>query len=135
MPFIHALVVRFRDLDLFGHVNNAVYLTYLEEARIAFMTYTGVRKWEDRSRSTIIAHIDIDYRAPAKLGDSLRLELAVSRIGSRSFTLHYEVIHAVSGTRMAEANSVQVCYDFEANQVIALPGDWLRPLKMHQIVS
>ena len=135
MIFEHTLAVRFRDLDLFGHVNNAVYLTYLEEARIAFMTHTGIRNWQDRSRSTVVAHIDIDYRAPAKLGDTLRLHLAVSRIGNRSFTLRYDVTHAETGTRIAEASSVQVCYDFEADQVITLPKAWLEPLKMHQTHS
>jgi len=135
MPFTHTLAVRFRDLDLFGHVNNAVYLTYLEEARIAFMTHTGIRNWQDRSRSTIVAHIDIDYRAPAKLGDTLELVLTVSRIGNRSFSLHYEVTQIDTRTRIAEANSVQVCYDFEADHVIALPEAWLASLKFHQAIS
>lgn len=131
MIFEHTLTVRFRDLDLFGHVNNAVYLTYLEEARIAFMTHTGIRNWQDRTRSTIVAHIDIDYRAPAKLGDTLRLQLSVSRIGNRSFTLRYDVAHAETGTRIAEAGSVQVCYNFEADHVIALPAEWVEPLKLY----
>ena len=135
MPFIHTLAVRFRDLDLFGHVNNAVYLTYLEEARIAFMTHTGVRNWQDQSRSTIVGHIDIDYRASAKLGDTLQLALSVSRIGNRSFTLHYDVTQAETGNLIAEANSVQVCYDFAADQVIALPEAWRGPLQAYATIS
>jgi len=60
--FVHREIVRFRDLDSMGHVNNAVFLTYLEEARIAFLFGRGAT-----TDSLIVARVEIDYRSPVRL--------------------------------------------------------------------
>ena len=114
--------VRFRDLDAYNHVNNAVYLTYLEDARIAWLSAARVRQLMSPKFSTILAHIDIDYRAPAKLAEVLTIEIRLSRMGNSSFDFAYRIVRG--DALIVVANSTQVCFDFEHNRVSRVPADW-----------
>lgn len=98
--FVHTLQVRFRDLDAYNHVNNAVYLTYFEEARIAFITAIGMRGLFSPERSTVIAHAEIDYRAPAQLGD--RLDIAVRTGGDPQHLIRVALPHHAPDRRRAD---------------------------------
>ena len=85
--FEHEIEVRFRDCDALGHVNNAVYLTYLEQARFAhWQRLTGV---SGIPRSFILARVECDYRAQATAGERLVVRLHVAAVGNSSFTFEY----------------------------------------------
>ena len=111
--------VRFRDCDAMGHVNNAVYLTYLEIARFAYWKAADIGRLEG-DISYIIARVEIDFRASANAGDVLDVALAVRAIGRSSFTMEYE-IRDEAGRLVSTARSVQVAYDYGANQSVAVP--------------
>jgi acyl-CoA thioester hydrolase len=117
--FRHRLPVRFRDCDAMGHVNHAVYLTYFEQARLTF--------WRERTGTAsphtrvIIARAECDYRAPAHFGDELEVRVGIAAIGRSSFTLIYEIAHAVSGQLIANGKTVMVSYDYTAGASIPLP--------------
>jgi acyl-CoA thioester hydrolase len=115
-------------MDAFGHVNNAVYLTYLEEARVAFMQANNMRSLNRPERSTILAHAEIDYRAPAHLGDVLNIDLVVSKVGNSSYEFTYVVSREGDGALVAQAKSVQVCYNFTLSRVIRVPAEWREAL-------
>src|SRR5687768_10109022 len=67
---VHVQEVAFRDLDAFGHVNNAVYLTYLENARVTYMREVlGVDSLS--ALLVIVASVKIDFRSRASLGEQL----------------------------------------------------------------
>ncbi|BCX03723.1 MAG: thioesterase [Candidatus Roseilinea sp.] len=122
--FVHTLQVRFRDLDAYNHVNNAVYLTYFEEARIAFITAIGMRSLFSRERSTVIAHAEIDYRAPAQLGDQLDIEVSTGEIRNTSYELCYRITRRSDGALIATGKTVQVCFNFALNAPTRLPEAW-----------
>jgi acyl-CoA thioester hydrolase len=118
--FTHRLDVRFRDCDPMGHVNHAVYLTYLEQCRFRFWRHlTGTPPGQ--RAGIIIARAEMDYRSPALPGETLEVGLNVAEIGRSSFTLTYEIDEVASGRRIAEARTVLVTYDYEANTVIQIP--------------
>jgi len=117
----HRLVVRFRDCDAFGHVNNAVYLTYLEQAR--FMLWKeqfGLMAGRDREPGVIMARVEIDYRAQARYGDELEIRLALEAIGRSSFTYQYDVVDIASSRIVAQAKSVQVQFDYGENKPVVI---------------
>jgi len=115
----HRLSVRFRDCDAMGHVNHAVYFTYLEQCRLTFWREaTGTPSPHTR---VIIARAECDYRAPAYFGDELEVRLSVGAIGRASFALHYEVVHAASDRLIATAKTVMVSYDYAAGKTTPLP--------------
>src|SRR5204862_743006 len=87
--FTHRLEVRFRDCDPMGHVNNAVYLTYLESARFAWWR-SAFGPLGLKEHGFILARIEIDYRKPAVPGDRLLIRLRVDGVGRSSFGVGYE---------------------------------------------
>jgi acyl-CoA thioester hydrolase len=119
--FEHELEVRFRDCDGLGHVNNAVYLTYLEQARFAFwQRLTGVG---GIPRSFIVARVECDYRVQATAGERLLVRLRVSAVGRSSFTFEYEIVNGRTREVVATARTVQVMYDYTAGASVPIPDD------------
>jgi acyl-CoA thioester hydrolase len=115
----HRLAVRFRDCDAMGHVNHAVYFTYLEQCRLTFWReLTGAPSPHTR---VIIARAECDYRAPAHFGDELDVALRVGAIGASSFTLTYEITNATSEKVIAAGATVMVSYDYQAGKSTPLP--------------
>jgi acyl-CoA thioester hydrolase len=124
-PFVHRERVRFRDLDAFGHVNNAVYLTYLEEARNALLRHLGLARGVAEI-TMILARVEIDFRAQVDAGEELTIGVRPVRLGTKSFELEYELR---AGERVvAEARTVLVGYDYDARVSIEIPDEWRRSL-------
>jgi acyl-CoA thioester hydrolase len=123
--FVHTEQVRFRDLDPMGHVNNAVFLTYIEQARVDFFARAGAAsRLEDMNM--ILARVEIDFKAPVRLGQEVEISVRASRFGTKSFDLDYEL--RVDEELVAEAKSVQVAYDYDRHEPVALPPDWREKL-------
>jgi acyl-CoA thioester hydrolase len=121
VSFVHRENVRFRDLDAMGHVNNAVFATYVEQARIAFLSPHGAK-----IENMILARLEIDFRSPAELGETIEITVMPSRIGTKSFDLEY-VLRA--GDRVvAEAKTVLVAYDYERSRSVEIPERWKEQL-------
>jgi acyl-CoA thioester hydrolase len=124
------IVVRFRDCDPLGHVNNAVYLTYLEVARFAYWNdVAGGRTFGDISY--IMARAEIDYRASAKTGDILLVHLAVTGFGRTSFVFEYEIVDQDSQL-IATAKTVQVMYDYAQNQSVPILEDLKKQISEYE---
>jgi acyl-CoA thioester hydrolase len=119
--FVYREQVRFRDLDAMGHVNNAVFLTYIESARFAFLDRLGAASGVD-NMPIIVARIEIDFRAPVSLGDEIEIAVSATRFGDKSFDLEY--VLRVGGRVVAEAKSVLVGYDYGSGETIAIPDYW-----------
>ena len=119
--FVHVERVRFRDLDPMGHVNNAVFLTYLEQARVAFFSEMGAATGLEEM-NMIVARVEIDFRAPVRLGQEVEISVRASRFGTKSFDLDYELR---AGDRLvAEAKTVLVAYDYARARPVELPPEW-----------
>jgi len=113
--------VRFRDCDPMGHVNNAVYLTYLELARFAYWKAAEIERLAGEV-SYIIARVEIDFRSPAVTGEVLDVGIRVTGFGRTSFSMAYE-IRDEEGQLIATAKSVQVAYDYAAGKTVPLPDE------------
>ncbi len=121
--FSHRLEVRFRDCDPLGHANNAVYLTYLEQARLLFWQgLWGFGEPGSAVPGVIMARAEIDYRRPAHYGQTLEIRIALAAIGKTSFTYDYEIVDE-EGRAVASARTVQVMYDYAAAKPVPIPDD------------
>jgi acyl-CoA thioester hydrolase len=111
-PYVHRDRVRFRDCDVMGHVNNAVYSTYLEEARIGVLgSLIGF----------ILARVEIDFRSELRNGEDVEVRTRCSRIGTKSFDLEHVI--SADGRLVADARSVLVSYDYELGASIEVPAE------------
>ena len=94
-PYEFEIEVAFRDIDAMGHVNNAVFFTYFEEGRKAFLEEVlGIH--EPSEYPFILAHVHCDYVKPIRLGDSLCIHVWIGVVGSRKFSFKYKR----NGTRL-----------------------------------
>ncbi len=108
-----------------GHVNNAVYLTYLEQARFAHWRAVWGFNFEGLPAGTpgvILARAEIDYRIPARYGDTLEIRIGLERIGRTSFAYAYQVLDQ-EGRTVADARSVQVMYDYAVGRPAPLSDE------------
>ncbi len=112
--FEHQVSLRWRDVDALGHVNHAVFLTYLEEGRDAF--YIQVL---GRDPHYVVARAEIDWRAEVRYDDrQLRVRIAVERVGTTSLTTR-ETVLTPAGVTAAEAKVVTVLWDADARKPMA----------------
>jgi acyl-CoA thioester hydrolase len=118
--FVHREVVRFNDLDGMDHVNNAIYATYMESARLAYLESLGAGR--NPQKSLILARLEIDFRSPISFGEEVEIGVRVSRVGSKSFDLEHEV--RADGRLAAQGKSVLVAYDYTTNSSRELPPEW-----------
>ena len=124
----HEIRPRFRDTDAMGHLNNAIYITYLEVARQVY--------WERldhvadyRRVPFILAHVTIDFRSEALVAEVLEIGIRCEWIGTKSFAFRYEIRERDSRRLVVEATSIQVCYDYGSKQSIPMPVDLARKLE------
>ena len=123
--YVHEEPVRFRDIDAMGHVNNAVFLTYIESARSAFFWHLGIaRSLEDLT--LVVARVEIDFRAPVGFPEVVEVGVRAGRFGEKSFGLDHE-LH-VRGELVAEAKTVLVAYDYGKAETVTIPDTWREKL-------
>ncbi|MGC8782506.1 MAG: acyl-CoA thioesterase [Anaerolineae bacterium] len=121
--------IRWRDLDALGHVNNAVYLSYFELARLAYIQALLGEETTDDPRTHlpadfqfILAEVTCRYRSPATLRDRLIVAIWVSQVGHKSFVFEYRIRDDRSGRLVAEGCSTQVWYDYAVGQSRPVPA-------------
>ena len=130
LPFTvtHELHPRFRDTDAMGHINNAVYVTYLEVARQEY--WKRFTKTRDYGRVPfILASVSVDFRSEALVNEVLAIGIRCEWIGTKSFAFAYEIRERETARRVVEARSVQVCYDYGAKKSLAMPQELRRELE------
>ena len=113
--FTHRIVTRFRDMDTFNHINNAVFLSYFEDARISFF-----KRWDINltDRSLIVASIKIDYLQQVKHPSQLDVGQKVSRLGNTSFDI-FSILF-LDNNPICSATTTIVCYNFLTEKKIKL---------------
>lgn len=120
-PAYFPVQIRYADVDAMNHVNNAAYLTFLEVARTR-LWHERVRPAEDaRDFPFIVASASIQFKSPILLHDEVQVGVAVKRVGTRSFALDYEI--RVGDRVAAEAETVQVYYDYASGRSLPIPGE------------
>ena len=108
-PFHHTIKTRWRDLDAFRHVNNATFLSYIEDARILFF-----KRWEInlKEKSLIVASVKIDYINQLKHPSNIIIGQKVSRLGTKSYDIQSAVFEKESKLLICCSTITSVCYDF-----------------------
>jgi acyl-CoA thioester hydrolase len=122
----HRLDVRFSDCDALGHVNNARYLSYLEEARLALWRHQlklfegPIAANAPRGQGFILARAEVDFRAQARHGEWLEVRLTLHGFGRSSLTYEYDIVRLADDVVIAQAKTVQVWFDYDANRSVAM---------------
>ena len=111
--------VRFSDLDVMGHVNNSVYLSYFEMARVHYFAKILGLKWDWNRYGIILVRNEIDYIYPIILHQKPLIYINLESIGNKSFTLSYEI--KVDDNIVTKGKSVMVSFDSVQSKSIPIP--------------
>lgn len=114
--------IRFVDIDAYGIVHNATYLVYLEQARIHWWRQVVREAWDWTQIGVLVAHHDIDYVAPVRLGDALEVACSVGEVGDKSIEVKYAL--SCEGKPIARAKTVLVCFDHAKKVTTSVPQAW-----------
>ncbi len=117
--------VRFSDLDAMGHVNNAKYLSYLEEARISYFHEVVNFPEDSLAFGAVVANVNISYLAPIELGDEIFIYSRVKNISNKSIEIEniFERIRKGSSLIAAKAVTHLVAFDFSTKTTMPVPED------------
>ena len=130
--FVRAQEVEFRDIDGMGHVNNAVYLNYLESAKIDYFRHVlGISELAEMG---IVGDVRITYRSPAHLGETLSIGTRVARVGTKSMEFEFE-LRGPDERVVAEAASAHVAFDYGVRASVEIPADWRRRIEEFEAAS
>ncbi|MDB4900668.1 MAG: hypothetical protein JWN53_2476 [Gemmatimonadetes bacterium] len=114
-----SLQLRYNDYDARGHVNNAVYLSYFEIGRVeAWRSVLG-----DVEPRFIVAAAQITYRSPAIVGEPLAIEVTTTEVRNKAWVWRYRIVDERDDRLIAEGETTQVMYDYEARTTIPVPDD------------
>jgi acyl-CoA thioester hydrolase len=117
MMYTTDIQVRFRDLDPMKHVNNALYVTYLEQARVEF--YEEVVDVPLADIDTVLTYLEVAYERAIDSVGTVTVELEVSDLGTSSIPMEYEI--RFGDERYATAETVQVFFDPETKESRPIP--------------
>lgn len=125
--FRHEVEVRFRDIDAMGHAHHTLPLVYFEEARAAYWREVVGRPGLDEI-DYAIGEVALRYHGRIRYPARLVVELRVSRLGEKSFTMEYE-LRSAAGELLASGRTVQVMFDYEASRSKAIPPEVRRRIE------
>jgi len=122
--------IRFADIDMGGHVHNAAYLHYFESARIGFFIGELNKNWNWKKNGFIVKKNTIEYHIPIYITDTIKVDVACTHIGDKSFTLSYKVVDQNNSLK-TYGESVIVCFDYLQNKTNTIPTEVKKILKTH----
>lgn len=129
--------VRFKDLDMMGHVNNANYFSYVEYARLKYFDHViGENTDWHSQKGLIMAHFDIDFRQAISYDDKIYVHTRCSRLGTKSFDLSWKITKNINNLlteeTVAEGKAVIVCYDYVLKKAKEIPSNRRKLLEIFE---
>ncbi len=127
--------IRFSDIDAFDHVNNARYLTYFEEARIAYFREIVGWNYDWSKKGIILAKAVVDYIVPVRFNDDVSIYTRCSRLGSKSFDLQYKLVRTDGNHEilLSDASTVMVAFDYDEQKTIEIPAEWKDLIRVYEL--
>ena len=123
-----AIDATLRDTDGLGHVNNAVYLSWIETARTRYV-FERRRLTRIEQLDFVLASAHLDFRSPVYLHETVEIRCSPSRVGKSSWEMTFEGRVRDDGRVCLEARTVQVQYDYEERSSRPIPDDWRKILE------
>lgn len=124
--FYHPIEVRYADIDAQGHLNNAKFLTFFEQARIQYLRHLSLfaEGASFMDIGVILADIHVAFRAPVLWGMDVRVGVKTVHLGNKSMKVAQCLRNGPDGPILAEGEVVLVTYDYHSGATLPLPANW-----------
>jgi acyl-CoA thioester hydrolase len=129
--FYYPIEVRYGDLDPQGHVNNAKYLTYFEQTRVAYLIHLGLfnKGQSFLNVGIILAEARVTYLSPVGFSTPIRVGARTTRLGNKSIEMVYSLQDSTTSLELATGSAVLVTYDYHAQKTIPIPDRWRKTIR------
>lgn len=129
------LDIRWSDMDEMRHVNNAVYLTYFEQARVYYFHESC--RWDWNSIGAILANAHVDYLRPVVFPNPTYVYVRTARLGSKSFDVQYLITSVVNGVEelTTTGHTTMVMFDYKTNASVVMPDDLKQRLRDYEVLK
>jgi acyl-CoA thioester hydrolase len=126
--------VAFCDIDMLRHVNNVAYVRWAETIRCAYVADV-MEDLIDGRFGCILANQSWTYLAPIAYRSDVAIATRVSRIGTKSFDLVYEIRDETAGRLAARGTSALVAFDYHENASVRVPEIWRERIRAYERVA
>lgn len=116
--------IRFNDVDILGHVNNAVYQHYYDFARIQYFKKVLGDSINWANQTLVLASIKVDFFSPISIDDEILVETRVEMLGNKSIAMKQKLIDAKTREVRSSNRAVLVGYDAEKKITFEVPDEW-----------
>jgi acyl-CoA thioester hydrolase len=134
-----SIPLRYSDIDMLQHVNNARFLSFIEDARVDYLKKVG--SWDGRAETLgiILARVELDFKEPIFITDSILVCSRVSRIGNKSFDMEYLITKCDSEQRpnslAGYARAVLVAFDVPTGRSITIPAALAERIRAFEVTE
>ena len=137
VPFHHCLDLqqRFNDIDMFGHVNNAVYMQMFDLGKVHYFNAVMGGEIDWHKATVVVVNINATFFSPAYFGEPLAVLTAVSRISTHSFILEQRIVNPDNGDVKCTARTVMAGFDPSTATGIEIPANWVEALNKFESVA
>lgn len=133
IKFRHTLPIqlRFNDFDQFGHVNNTVYFTYYDLGKVEYFT-SVYPDFANRKEGMVVVNLEANFLAPILASDSVAVQTAVIKIGTKSMTLVQQVIDTKTNEVKCICKSILVAFDLRKGESKEIPEEWKEAIEAYE---
>ncbi len=133
-PFRHALDVqlRFNDIDMLGHVNNSVYLQFLDLGKLTYFQTTLGPNCMKANPQVVVVNINCNFYAPSFLNEQLQVQTAVVHIGEKSLRMEQRIINSATGDVKCGAVTTMACVDLSTMKSTPIPADTIAAFEQYE---
>ncbi|MBD5361442.1 MAG: acyl-CoA thioesterase [Bacteroides sp.] len=123
-----AVQIRFTDIDMLGHLNNAVYTQMMDIGKVAYFTAINGGPIEWGSVNLVVANINVNYLKQTTLYEPLEVLTRCHKLGTKSLVLHQQVVNSATGEVKADGYATMVSIDLKSKITTPITSDWRQKL-------
>lgn len=133
-PFRHhqPVQMRFTDIDMLGHLNNNVYLTFMDLAKVEYFAAVLPEGMDWRSINAVVVHIACDFYAPSYFNESLVVWTTVTSVSTHSFKMEQRIVNSVTGQTKCIGHTVMAGFDPKTATGRAIDRTWVAAVEAYE---
>lgn len=120
--------IRFTDIDMLGHLNNAVYTQFMDIGKVAYFTTINGGPIEWDSINLVVANINVNYLKQTTLYEEVEVVTRCEHIGTKSLVLHQQIVNKTTGEVKADGRATMVSIDLKAKVTTPITDEWRRKI-------
>lgn len=126
------LQMRFNDIDLLGHLNNSVYLTFMDLAKACYFRDVNGGEMDISEIDVVVVNINANFCAPTFFNEEIEAETAVTAIGEKSLTLEQRIYRISDHQVKCSCRTIMSGFDVKTNTSIPITAEWVRKLELYE---